>query len=156
MWPGRNPALMREPDENVDRVAKQVVDAALEVHRHLGPGFEGHYKDALEMELVWRGLRVVREYRVPVAYKGQPLGRSYHIDMVVDDVLLVEAKATLDTHPVFRAQLLSYLKMTGHQVGLLINFHVPLLKFGITRVANTRLATWRLGANAAGPAAADP
>jgi GxxExxY protein len=137
---------VREPSIDTDRVAADVVAAAIEVHRELGPGLlEDHYKDALEIELGLRGRRVEREVRVPIAYKGHPFRRHYAMDFVVDGRVIVEAKAQTMTLAVHRAQTLSYLKTTGLEVGFLLNFHAPLMKHGITRLANTALAPWRPG-----------
>jgi GxxExxY protein len=135
-----------EPTAETDAVAADVVEAAVEVHRHLGPGLlEDHYKDALEIELEMRGRGVRREVRVPISYKGRPLRRHYSMDLIVDDLVIVEAKAQSATLAVHHAQTISYLRTTGLTVGLLLNFHVPLMKHGITRLVNTRLAPWRPG-----------
>lgn len=128
-----------EPSSEVDEIARQVVDSAIEVHRHLGPGLlEDHYKDALQFELRSRDISAEREVPVPVMYKGRPLGRDYALDMLVGGEVVVEATCARILHAVHVAQLLSYLRMTGKQVGFVLNFHERLMKHGITRVAATR------------------
>jgi GxxExxY protein len=114
----------------------QVVDAALQVHSALGPGLlEGAYEACLAYELRSRGLRVLVQSPLPIAYKGVHIELGYRADLVVDDAVIVELKSVTKLMPIHEAQLLSYLKLSGHRVGLLINFHVPHLKDGIKRLA---------------------
>jgi GxxExxY protein len=122
--------------ESVDAVARQVVDAAFEVHRMLGPGLtEPVYEVCLCYELSQRGLAFVTQDPVPVVYKGIRLDADVRLDVLVEDCVLVELKSVENPIPVFEAQLLTYLKLTGKRLGLLINFNVPLLKNGIKRIA---------------------
>ena len=121
----------------INRVSAAVVDAALEVHREFGPGLlESAYCAALKIELEQRGESVLRESEVPCFYKGASLGISYRMDMVVNGCLVVEVKAVQELLTIHHAQLLTYLRLSGHRLGLLINFNAPLLKGSIKRVVN--------------------
>jgi len=125
-----------ELDARTNSVAATVVDAAMEVHRTLGPGFlESTYEEALCYELGLRGVAVARQVQVEVGYKGHPVG-TQRLDMLVDGRLVVEIKAAETLLPVHSAQLLAYLKATNHRLGLLINFNSRLLKDGLRRIAN--------------------
>ena len=119
----------------MDQVAHEIVDAALEVHRLLGPGLlESAYQICLVAELEFRQLRVDQQKLLPVTYRGRRLDSSYRLDMVVEDSVVVEIKSVESLLPIHQAQLLSYLKLSGYRLGLLINFNVPLLKNGIRRL----------------------
>jgi len=119
----------------IERVARQTVDAAFKVHSVLGPGLlESVYGVCLAHELRRRGLKVENEVKIPISYEGLELDAGLRIDLLVDGKLIVELKAVIRMEPVFEAQLLTYLKLTGHRLGLLINFNVPLIKDGIKRV----------------------
>ncbi len=115
-----------------------VVDAAYEVYRALGgPGLlESVYEEALAWELSSRGLKVERQVNVPVVYKGHRLGTGLRIDLLVEGKVIVECKSTIDYNPVFEAQTLTYLRLTGLKLGLVINFGERMLKRGIHRVVN--------------------
>ena len=126
-----------EPASEVDRLAYGVIGAAIEVHRQLGPGFlESVYEEALCIELELRGIPFVRQQPIAVSYKGRPVGEA-RLDLLVGDTLIVELKAVDAVFGVHTAQVLSYLKATGHRLALLINFNVPVLKHGIHRVVLT-------------------
>jgi GxxExxY protein len=115
----------------------EVIGAAIEVHRTLGPGLlESAYELAFERELQLRGLTVERQKAVLLEYKGVVLGDAFRIDLLVNDALLVELKSVEKLLPLHEAQLLTYLRLTGRPLGLLINFNVKTLKEGIRRVAN--------------------
>jgi GxxExxY protein len=121
--------------ESANLAAEIVVDAALTVHRALGPGLlESVYSVCLAHELRKRGCRVLREVSLPVSYDGILLDTGLRLDMLIDDCLVVELKAVEQLLPVHHAQLLTYLKLTGHRLGLLINFNTPLIRDGIRRV----------------------
>jgi GxxExxY protein len=116
----------------------KVIASAIEVHRALGPGLlESVYQRALEHELALRGIKFLAQHAVPVVYKGVALGDSLKLDFLVADRVVVEVKAVGDLEDVHRAQLLTYLRLTGLEAGLLINFNVTLLKQGIQRVVNS-------------------
>jgi GxxExxY protein len=118
-------------------VSHAVIGAAIEVHRHLGPGLlESLYEEALCRELWLRGLRAERQVPLPLAYKGAELGSSLRIDLVVEKLVIIEVKAVESIVRIHRTQLLTYLKLTQLPVGLLINFNVDLLRHGVRRVLN--------------------
>lgn len=126
-----------EPDVGLDRLARGVIGAAIEVHRLLGPGFlESVYEEALCVELVLRGVPFVRQCPISVEYKGHAVGEA-RMDLVVGGVLVVELKADDGLCGIHTAQVLSYLKASGMRLGLLINFNVGLLKDGLKRVVLT-------------------
>ncbi|MCY7378697.1 MAG: GxxExxY protein [Gemmatimonadaceae bacterium] len=113
------------------------MDAAMQVHSALGPGLlESAYQSCLAFELRKRGLRVRAQHPMPIVYRDVRIDIGYKADLLVDDVVVVELKAVAKVLPIHAAQLLSYLKLSGVQVGLLINFHVLHLKDGITRMVN--------------------
>jgi GxxExxY protein len=115
-------------------LTEQIIGAAIEVHRSLGPGLlESAYQACLAHELGLRKLSFECERSLPVKYKGVQLDCGYRLDFLVEDKVVVELKAVESVLPVHEAQLLTYLKLTGCRVGLLINFNVPVLKDGITR-----------------------
>ncbi|MFI4989075.1 MAG: GxxExxY protein [Alphaproteobacteria bacterium] len=119
-----------------EAVARNVVDAALKVHRALGPGLlESVYEACLCHELGKRGVRYERQLTVPIRYDDITIDSGLRLDLAIENVLIVELKAVEQTLPLHQAQLLTYLKLTGVRLGLLINFNVPLLKDGIRRVA---------------------
>ena len=114
-----------------------VVDAAIKVHTALGPGLlEGAYEGCLVHELRKRGHLVVQQLSLPVLYDGICIDLGYRIDLLVDGGVVVEVKSVGKLAPIHNAQLLSYLKLGGYKVGLLLNFNVPRLKDGIRRMAN--------------------
>ena len=118
-------------------VSHAVIGAAIDVHRHLGPGLlESLYEEALCRELWLRGVSAERQVALPLSYKGAELGSSLRIDMVVERLVVVEVKAVESIASIHRVQLLTYLKLTRLPVGLLINFNVELLRHGVRRVLN--------------------
>lgn len=121
--------------DELNKLSGIVVDAAMEVHREMGPGlFEKIYEEALERELKSRGLSVERQLAVYVSYKGEPISdEAYRIDLFVEGEIVVELKAVSTLLPVHHAQLMSYMRLKKKRVGLLINFYVPLLKEGVSR-----------------------
>ncbi len=122
---------------NPNDVSGQVVDAAIKVHRSLGPGLlESAYQACLAFELRDRGLRVETEVALPIVYREVQLEVGYRIDLLVENQVLVEIKSVDRLIPIHQAQVLSYLKMSKKRIGLLINFNVTLLKDGIKRLVN--------------------
>ena len=123
-----------EEDRHRDPRTSPIIAAAIEVHRHLGPGLlESAYEECLCHELHLMGINFRRQIPLPVIYKGLPLDCGYQIDLIVRDEVVVELKAIERILPIHQAQLLTYLKLTDKHVGLLINFNVPVLTQGITR-----------------------
>jgi GxxExxY protein len=122
-------------DENA--LSNRVIGAAIEVHRILGPGLlESVYELALERELALQGMEVQRQRPVSLEYKGIALGDAFRLDILVNELLLLEIKAVEQILPLHEAQLLTYLRLTGRRLGLLINFNTKILKDGIRRVVN--------------------
>ncbi len=118
-------------------ITERIIGAAIEVHRHLGPGLlESAYEECLCYELSQRGLRFQRQVPLPIYYKGIKLQCAHKMDLLVEDAVIVEIKATEETAPVHSAQLLTYLKSSNKRIGLLINFNVPILKNGLKRIVN--------------------
>ena len=122
-------------DAETERVAAEVVDAVYNVHKELGPGLlECVYEEATCFELASRGLKVVRQAIVPVLYRGKRLEGGLRLDILVNDVVIIEVKAVERMDPLFKAQLYTYLKLTGKRLGILVNFNVRLIKDGIDRI----------------------
>jgi GxxExxY protein len=120
-------------NEERDPLTRQIIGAAIEVHRVLGPGLlESMYEKALCIELDTRGLKYARQLEVPAYYKGRLLG-TYDVDLLVEDLVVVEVKTVTAMVPIFEAQLITYMRLTKKRRGLLLNFHSPVLKDGITR-----------------------
>ena len=125
----------QEPSVQLERIVSMAYEAAFRVHRKLGPGLlESVYEACLEHELKKMGLKVLRQVVLPVIYDGVKLEAGLRIDLLVEDVLIVEVKAVENIHPVFKAQVITYLKLTECLLGLLMNFNVPLIKDGISRI----------------------
>jgi GxxExxY protein len=126
--------LVSDPIDSV-RTTEQVIGAAIEVHRTLGPGLlESVYEACLVWELGARGLPVERQVAVPVQYKGVALDCGYRVDLVVDGRVVIEVKSIRAFDPIHTAQLLTYLRLLGFRTGLLLNFGAPLLRDGVKRV----------------------
>lgn len=120
-----------------NQLSHVIIGAAIEVHRELGPGLlEDVYEEALCVELAERGCDVRRQIEVPVIYKGKRLAKNYRLDILVSDLVIVECKSSLDDHPIYRAQCLTHLRLTGKCLGLVINFGEKYVKDGIHRVVN--------------------
>jgi GxxExxY protein len=120
-----------------NEVAAVIVDSALKVHVALGPGLlESAYEAVLAYELEQRGLRVSRQRSFGIVYEALTIDDAFRADLVVEDVVIVELKSVEMVHPVHRKQLLTYLRLSGKPLGLLINFGARLLRSGITRMAN--------------------
>jgi len=128
--------------EPIEALARDAVDAALAVHRALGPGLlESAYRDCLQLELAARGHQIDREQALPIVYRNQTIPRAFRTDLLVDKSLLIELKATEAIQSVPRVQTATYLRFLRLPLGLLINFHVPLLKDGLHRVLNLDFQT---------------
>ena len=122
-------------DTREHELSAAIIGAAIEVHRVLGPGLlESAYQAALARELALRGLEFEREVSLPVVYKGAQLDCGYRLDFVVEERVIVELKSVENIEPIHLAQLMTYLRLSGKRLGLLLNFNVPQMKEGIRRV----------------------
>ena len=131
-----SPVVESTPEAQHARLTEIILGAALEVHRALGPGLlESAYEACLVWELEAQGLAVARQVAVPVLYKGVRLELGYRVDLLVENAVIVELKAVKALEPIHTAQLLTYLRLSGVRVGLLLNFNAELLKHGIKRVS---------------------
>jgi GxxExxY protein len=130
-----------EPTSNhtqLNELTRQIIGAAIEVHRHLGPGLlESAYETCLAYELQRLGLTIERQKALPLVYKEIRLDQGYRVDLLVEQKVVVEIKVVEQIAPVHEAQVLSYLRFSGCEIGLLINFNVKLLKNGVRRFIMT-------------------
>lgn len=122
---------------NINETSGEIVDAAMKVHSVLGPGLlESAYEACLKHELLKRGLTVASQVMLPVQYDGVAIDAGYRIDLLVEAAVVIELKAVEKVVPIHEAQLLTYLKLSGNKLGLLLNFNVLHMKDGIKRIAN--------------------
>lgn len=129
--------LSLEYVNKLNSISGQVLDAAIEVHRNLGPGLlESIYELCFLKELKSRGIEAKSQLLLPVYYKGELLEKHFTIDLLVEDLVIVEIKTVERNIPINKAQLMTYLKLSGKHLGLLINFNVPLLVQGFERILN--------------------
>ena len=125
---------MREPTAIENDLMRKIIGASIEVHRHLGPGhLESVYDQAMSIEMDVQKIEFVRQRAVSLTYKGHEVGKG-RLDFLVHDSVILEIKSVESLLPVHTAQVISYLKLTGYQLGLLINFNVPVLKNNIRRI----------------------
>src|SRR5262249_9295438 len=125
----------RESMLTADGLSREIIGAAIEVHRELGPGLlESAYEECLAHELTLRGIPFDRQKEIAVVYKGQRLDCGFRVDLLVGELVVVELKAVDQLMPVHDAQLITYLKLTGCKLGMLLNFNVRLMKLGIKRL----------------------
>jgi GxxExxY protein len=118
-------------------ITEQVIGACIAIHKQLGPGLlESAYEECLCFELSALGIRFERQKPLPVKYKDVNLDCGYRLDLMVEDKIILELKTVEQLLPIHEAQLLTYLRLSGHILGLLINFNVPVLKNGVKRIAN--------------------
>ena len=118
-------------------ISREIVEAAYQVHTKLGPGLlESVYEAALSHELQKRGLNLTRQQGIPVLYDGILINPGFYADLMVENAVIVEIKAVESIAPVHKKQLLTYLRLADKRLGLLINFNVPLIKDGISRIVN--------------------
>ena len=123
--------------ERLNEIGGIILDAAITVHRELGPGLlESAYQIALKRELELRGLKVRAKVPVELIYKEMPLGKAYEMDLLVEEEVIVENKSCDGITPIFMAQVITYLRLFNKNLGYLINFNVPLLKDGFKRVVH--------------------
>ncbi len=129
------PAVIHTP--RINQITGRIVNAAMKVHSELGPGLlESAYEACLLHDLRKQGLKVASQVGLPVVYDGEKIDLGYRIDLVVEDLVIVEIKCVEALNPVHQAQLLSYIRLSGKNVGLLINFHVAHLRDGIKRMVD--------------------
>jgi len=120
--------------KRLEEIGKQILDAAYQVHKELGPGLlESAYERCMVAELLERGLQVVRQIKLPIIYKGNKIDEGYRLDLLVENEVIIELKTVETILSVHEAQLITYLKLTGYRVGQLINFTEKLLINGIMR-----------------------
>lgn len=118
-------------------LASIIVDCCYHIHVSLGPGLlESVYEEILFSELTEQGFKVERQKQLPVIWKNKTLDLGFRTDLIVENKVIIEVKSVLEIHPVYPKQLLTYLKLSGLKLGLLINFNSPLIKTGITRIVN--------------------
>ncbi|MBP9097834.1 MAG: GxxExxY protein [Ferruginibacter sp.] len=121
--------------DKLNEIGAIILDSSITVHRELGPGLlESAYEIALNRELQTRGLKTIRQVTVGFIYKEVDLGKIYVMDILVEDEIILEVKAVENNLPIFEAQLITYLKLANKKLGYLINFNVPLLKYGFKRI----------------------
>ncbi len=124
-------------ERNIEEIATIIVDAAIMVHRSLGPGLlESAYQQCFSYELRKRGLNVICEVQLPIVYDGQQIDAGYRIDMLVENCIIIENKTVKKILPIHEAQLLTYLKLRKLQLGFLLNWNSRLMKHGIKRMVN--------------------
>lgn len=122
---------------DINQLSSKIIGAAIEVHKVLGPGLlESAYEKCLCYELNQRRLAFGSQRPLPVIYKGQKLDCGYKIDVVVEETIILELKSCDQIEPIHKAQLLTYLKLSGLQLGLLLNFNVPVMREGIARIVH--------------------
>lgn len=127
------------PNEQIEQIAKIIVNSAFRVHKELGPGLlEKVYEACLVYEITKAGLEVKRQVDVPIVYDGVILKEYLRLDIMVENSIIIEVKAVDIVNPVWNAQIISHLKLTDNELGFLINFNVPLIKNGIKRFINTK------------------
>ena len=122
---------------DINKLSSEIIGAAIEVHKSLGPGLlESAYEECLTHELGLRDLSVKRQVPVPVVYKRKKLDCGYRLDVVVENAIILELKSCEKIEPIHKAQLLTYLRLSGFNLGLLLNFNVSVMKDGIVRIVN--------------------
>jgi len=131
---------MSTPSPATEAIGKIVLDSAFEVHNELGPGLlESVYQECLALVLTEKGHSVVRERPIPISFRGRTIDVGFRADLIVDELVLVELKATETLHPIYSAQTITHLKLSSIQLGFLINFNVLHLKDGIRRFVHPDL-----------------
>lgn len=129
--------------DNINALSHIIIGKAIEIHRTLGPGLlESFYQECLYYELISEGLHVEKEKTMPLTYKEVRSDKAYRIDLLVENKIVVETKCVEKFNPIHEAQVLTYMRLGNHELGLLINFHTKLLKDGIKRLRNFQDASW--------------
>ncbi|MCW8849558.1 MAG: GxxExxY protein [Melioribacteraceae bacterium] len=123
--------------ERYNKLSSEILDSSITVHREMGPGLlESVYEISLMKEFELRGIKAENQVFIPLFYKGYELDKEFRIDILVENEIVIEIKSSEIMHPVYEAQILSYLKLANKKLGFLINFNVPLLKNGFSRFVN--------------------
>ena len=123
--------------DEINKITKKAIGCAIEVHRELGPGLlESVYQQCLQYELERNNIKFEAEVPIPIKYKNSNIRFAFRADFIIEDEVIIELKAVEEIHPIHYAQLLTYLKLTGKKIGLIINFNTEVLKDGIKRRAN--------------------
>ena len=129
--------MARSESARLNEISGEIVPAAIQVHKTLGPGLlESVYEACLACQLREQGLEVQTQVALPIIYKSITLEQAYRIDILVEHSVIVEVKTVIKIHPVHEAQLLTHLRLSGHRLGLLLNFYVPRMRDGIKRIVN--------------------
>ena len=128
---------------DINLITSKIISAAITVHQELGPGLlESVYQSCMEIELQRQGVNFLSEVPLPVYYRGEVItDHGFRLDLLVEDMVVVELKSVESVQPVHKKQLLTYLRLSNKPLGLLINFNVPILKKGISRIINNRQMT---------------
>jgi len=127
--------MFTKVSEREEQLAKEIVDISYQIHKQLGPGLlESVYEKCFCYELTKREIGFLKQKAVPIMYESLKIDDGLRLDLLIEDVIIIELKALENYHPIWEAQLLSYLKLTEKRLGFLINFHVPLIKDGIKRI----------------------
>ena len=122
---------------DINELSSNIIGAAIEVHKALGPGLlESAYEECLCHEFSMRGLQYARQKLLSITYKGKKLDCSYRLDVIIEDKIILELKACEKVEQIHKAQLLTYLKISGLNLGLILNFNVPIMRDGIVRIVN--------------------
>jgi len=122
---------------DINKLSSEIIGTAIEVHKSLGPGLlESAYEECLTYELGLRCISVKRQVPIPVVYKGKKLDCGYRLDVIVENAIILELKSCEKIEPIHKTQLLTYLRLSGFNLGLLLNFNVAVMKDGIVRVVN--------------------
>ena len=129
--------MYQKTTSEAERIGAAIVQAAYEIHTEIGPGLlERIYESCMEQVLKEAGFDVKRQVTIPVHFRGTPLNAGLRLDLLIDNQVIVEIKSAEVMHPVYEAQIISYLKLSNKHLGFLINFNVPLIKQGIKRYIN--------------------
>lgn len=132
---------MKNSVEEYNQLTYDIIECCIEVHKELGPGLlESIYEECLESVLVENGLKVQRQVEVPLFFKGKKLNKGFRLDMLINDSVILELKSVETILPIHEAQLVSYLKLSKSQLGLLVNFNTKYLKDGVRRRINGQLS----------------
>jgi GxxExxY protein len=127
--------MFRPLSEREEFLARHIVDIAINIHKELGPGLlESVYEKCFHYELKQRNINFKKQAEVPIIYRSLKIDDGLRLDLLIEDLIVIELKAQDNYHPVWEAQILSYLKLTNKRLGFLLNFHTPLMKDGIKRI----------------------